>query len=77
MVRDQENPAADRFPSRGTQPSWGAGFRWAASKWGFAASMIAFTWTLQGRIAEIGGVISVILWLALNFSFPKVFRPGR
>jgi len=73
LVRDREKPAADRFPGRGAKARWGAGFRWAASKWGLAASMIAFTWTLQDRVAEIGGVISVIVWLALNF--PRLIRP--
>jgi hypothetical protein len=30
--------------------------------------MIVFTWTRQDRIAEIGGGVSFLLWLALNGS---------
>jgi hypothetical protein len=36
-LRDRDS-ATPRLPVRG-------GFRWAAAKWGFAASMIVFTWT--------------------------------
>jgi protein-S-isoprenylcysteine O-methyltransferase Ste14 len=57
-----------RFPLRGVEASWGEAFRWAASKWGLTASMIVFTLTLRDRIAEIGGGISFLIWLALNFS---------
>jgi protein-S-isoprenylcysteine O-methyltransferase Ste14 len=59
-----------RFPPRGVEASWGEAFRWAASKWGLTASMIVFTLTLRDRIAEIGGGISFLIWLALNF--PRV-----
>lgn len=45
---------------------WRSGLRVAASKWGLTASMIAFVWTLQDRIAEIGAACSVVLWLLLN-----------
>lgn len=73
LVRNRDNPAAYRVPSRGAKARWGAGFRRAASKWGFAASMIAFTWTLQDRVAEVGGAISILVWLTLNF--PRLIRP--
>ena len=49
-----------------TSTCWRSGFRVAASKWGLTASMIAFVWTLQDRIAEIGAAGSVVLWLLLN-----------
>jgi len=55
-----------RFPVRGSGAEWGKAFRRAVSKWGFAASMIIFTLTLQDRIAEIGGAVSFFLWVALN-----------
>jgi hypothetical protein len=65
--RDHDSAGADRFPVRGAKARWGKAFRRTASKWGFAASMIVFTWTLKDRVAEIGGGISVLVWLALNF----------
>jgi hypothetical protein len=34
--------------------------------------MIVFTWTLKDSVAEIGGGISVLIWLALNF--PRLMR---
>jgi protein-S-isoprenylcysteine O-methyltransferase Ste14 len=61
-----------RFPVRGAEAKWGEAFRWAASKWGFAVSMIIFTWTLQDRIAEIGGGVSFLIWVALNL--PRFIR---
>lgn len=58
----------DRAPSgRPSNANWGLAFRQAAAKWGFTASMIAFTWTLRDSIAEIGGALSFLLWVALNF----------
>jgi hypothetical protein len=57
----------------GAPAAWGEALRRAASKWGLAASMIVFTWTLKDSIAEIGGGISVLVWLALNFS--RLVRP--
>lgn len=66
-VRDHDSAGADRFPVRGTEATWAEAFRRAASKWGLAASMIVFTLTLKDRVAEIGGGISFLVWLALNF----------
>ena len=60
-LRDQESSPV--FRSAG---SWTRAFRTSASKWGLAASMILFTWTLQDRIAEIGAGLSCLLWVALN-----------
>jgi hypothetical protein len=34
--------------------------------------MILFSWTLKDSVAEIGGGISVLLWIALNF--PRLMR---
>jgi hypothetical protein len=53
---------------RRTGAAWGPAFRASASKWGLTASMMLFVWTLQYRLAEIGAVCSVTLWLALNVS---------
>jgi len=61
-----------RFPAHGSEARWGEAFRRAASKWGFAASMIVFTWTLRDRIAEIGGGVSFLIWFALNL--PRFIR---
>jgi hypothetical protein len=54
-------------PTGRPHADWAAAFRQAAAKWGFAASMIAFTLTLRDSIAEIGGALSFLLWVALNF----------
>ena len=62
-LRDRQSPSA---PYGGY--SWRSAFRHAASKWGLAISMIAFVWTLQDRIVEIGAALSVTLGLALNLS---------
>jgi hypothetical protein len=62
----------DRPPE--AQAAWGEAFRRAASKWGLAASMMVFTWTLKDSVAEIGGGISVLVWLALNF--PRLSYSG-
>ncbi len=62
LARDSAAPSPG--PSRA--------FRKAASKWGFAVSMIVFTLTLQDRLVEIGGVTSFCIWLALNISQPKL-----
>jgi len=53
---------------RSTGAAWGPAFRAAASKWGLTASMMLFVWTLQDRVAEIGAVCSVMLWLVLSVS---------
>jgi hypothetical protein len=56
------------FPVQAPKPKWGEAFRQSAAKWGFAASMIAFTWTLRDRVAEIGAAASFLVWAALNIS---------
>ena len=66
FLRDQESISGPPLPSRSIEVSLGAAFRAAASKWGLAASMVVFAWTLQDRIAEIGAASSFVLWLALN-----------
>jgi hypothetical protein len=55
------------LPAERSDPRWREGFELAASKWGLAASMIVFTWTLRDRIAEAGAAASVVVWFALNF----------
>jgi hypothetical protein len=60
FLRDR---AHSRRPS---DANWRLAFRQAAAKWGFAASMIAFTLTLRDSVAEIGGALSFLLWFALN-----------
>jgi hypothetical protein len=44
----------------------GLAFRPAAARWGLAVSMIVFVWTLQDRIAEVGAVLSLVLWVILT-----------
>jgi hypothetical protein len=41
-------------------------FRRESSKWGLAFTMIAFTFTLKDRLAEVLASASVLLWFALN-----------
>jgi hypothetical protein len=63
--------ARDRDSRQLKEPSearWGPAWRRAASKWGFAATMIVFTVTLKDRIAEIGAAVSFVVWLVLNSS---------
>lgn len=63
---NEESAAGRQFRSLSSAGSWGSGFRAAAPRWGLAASMILFAWTLQDRIAEVGAACSMVLWLALN-----------
>jgi hypothetical protein len=67
FIRDHYGPRSNRFRRRGAEVAWGEAFRRTASKWGLAASMIVFTLTLKDRVAEIGGGISFLVWLGLNF----------
>jgi hypothetical protein len=67
FVRDHDHATP------GAPAAWGEAFRRAASKWGLAASMIVFTWTLKDSVAEIGGGLSVLVWFVLNF--PRLMRP--
>lgn len=57
--------------SRSGGTRWRSGFRIASSKWGLTASMIAFVWTLQDRVAEVGAACSVAVWLLLNVPRPR------
>jgi hypothetical protein len=67
FIRDRDSRGENRRQQyRSAVPQWGAAFRWSAAKWGFAASMIVFTLTLRDRIAEIGGGVSFLVWVALN-----------
>jgi hypothetical protein len=69
FVRGQEAASVDRSRPHGSAvPRWGEAFRQAVSKWGLAATMILFTLTLKDTVAEIGASISLVVWLALNFS---------
>jgi hypothetical protein len=64
----RDRAGADGLRVGRAEGAWGEAFRRVASKWGLAASMIVFTLTLKDRVAEIGGGISFLIWLALNFS---------
>jgi len=72
LLRDEEIIPGPSLHSAVVEVRWGVAFRAAASKWGLAVSMIAFAWTLQDRIAEVGAASSFGLWLALNI--PAFFR---
>jgi hypothetical protein len=74
FVRGEGRATPERWQDRppGAPAAWGEAFRRAASKWGLTASMILFTWTLKDSVAEIGGGISVLLWITLNF--PRLMR---
>ena len=54
------------FPRPGTRANWKAAIRSEISKWGLAVTMIVFTITLRDRVAEVLGVASFLLWVALN-----------
>jgi hypothetical protein len=63
------------LPSHCTRTCWRSGFRIAASKWGLTATMIAFVWTLQDRVAELGAACSVAVWILLNIPPRRDKRP--
>ncbi len=67
FLRNEESTVHVAPSSSAGRLCWRSGFRIAASKWGLTASMIAFVWTLQDRVAEIGATCSVVLWLLLNY----------
>jgi hypothetical protein len=69
---DDQRVANSRSLPSHSRDSWGRAFRAAASKWGLTVSMILFVWTLQDRLAEIGAVCSMILWLVVNV--PERYR---
>jgi len=54
--------------AQGISARWKDALRKEASKWGLALTMMIFTMTLRDRLAEILAVVSLLLWLALNWS---------
>jgi protein-S-isoprenylcysteine O-methyltransferase Ste14 len=53
-----------RVPAAGMTPRWGQAFRGEAFMWGFFVMMIGFTVTLQIRVAEILGGLTLVIWFA-------------
>jgi protein-S-isoprenylcysteine O-methyltransferase Ste14 len=51
-----------RVPASGLKPQWGQAFRGEAFMWGFFITMVAFTITLQDRVAEILAGVTLGLW---------------
>jgi len=51
-----------RVPASGLKPQWGQAFRGEAFMWGFFITMVAFTITLQDRVAEILAGVTLALW---------------
>jgi hypothetical protein len=64
----QLDPAVDtlHFLQPRKPAAWRDAFRQESSKWGLAFTMIAFTFTLKDRLAEVLASASVLLWFALN-----------
>jgi len=71
VVRDEKSISGPPLLFRNDEISWGAAFRAAASKWGLAASMIAFAWTLQDRIAEIGARLQLCTLAGAQCARPR------
>ena len=51
-----------RIPAAGLKPRWGQAFRGEAFMWGFFLTMVAFTLTLQDRVAEMLAGVTLVLW---------------
>jgi protein-S-isoprenylcysteine O-methyltransferase Ste14 len=50
------------IPAAGLKPRWGQAFRGEAFMWGFFLTMVAFTITLQDRVAEVLAGVTLALW---------------
>jgi len=61
-----------RVPASGMKPQWGQAFRGEAFMWGFFITMVAFTITLQDRVAEILSGVTLALWF-----LQKAMRRGE
>jgi protein-S-isoprenylcysteine O-methyltransferase Ste14 len=55
-----------RVPTGGIEPRWGQAFRGEAAIWCCLVAMIAFTVTLQARVAWIGLGAAVGVWFGLH-----------
>lgn len=51
-----------RIPAAGLKPQWGQAFRGEAMMWGFFLTMVAFTITLQDRVAYILSGVTLVIW---------------
>lgn len=51
-----------RVPASGMKPRWGQAFRGEVFMWGFFVMMVAFTITLQNRVAEILTGVTLVVW---------------
>lgn len=66
VLRERQVAVPQARLSSGRNATLAKAVRMALSKWGLAASMIAFAVTLQDRVVEVGAVISLVVWLAVN-----------
>jgi hypothetical protein len=55
-------------------PHWKASLRQESGKWGLFLTMIIFTALLRDRVAEILAVLSLLIWMVLNWRHS--FQPG-
>jgi protein-S-isoprenylcysteine O-methyltransferase Ste14 len=51
-----------RIPAAGLKPRWGQAFRGEAFMWGFFLTMVAFTLTLEDRVAKVLAGVTLVLW---------------
>ena len=63
-----------RVPSSALTPQWGQAFRGEAFMWGFFITMVAFTATLEARVAEVLAGSTLALWLLQRLTWG---RPER
>ena len=57
--------------AQSSSPDWPAALRHEAAKWGMFLTMIAFSITLNDRLAEILAAISVLTWAICNLPWSR------
>jgi protein-S-isoprenylcysteine O-methyltransferase Ste14 len=61
------------IPAARLKPRWGQAFRGEAFMWGFFLTMVAFTITLQDRVAEVLAGVTLALWF-FDRAVPRLRR---
>jgi protein-S-isoprenylcysteine O-methyltransferase Ste14 len=64
-----QSPTSDAVGVKGA-PDWKVSLRQESGKWGLFLTMIIFTLLLRDRVAEILAVLSLLIWMVLNWRPP-------
>lgn len=64
---EEKPPTVQRYVLPAGSPAWRRALRLESGKWGLFLTMIVFTALLQDRVAEMLAMISLLVWLALNY----------